>query len=78
VFGKEGSPELVGLLVDVIFAALAWSCGREEHDIAVPHEVLNQSATRAGRDVFCDLEALHQVETTAKVERLYDIKCNEG
>ncbi len=73
MFGKERSPELIRLLIDVILATLTWNRGGEHYHIAVLHEICNQGSACVRFKVFANLKALHQIKALPKVEQLGNI-----
>src|SRR6185437_14761717 len=68
------TPIFEGLLVDVVFAALAWNSRREHYKRAVRRQRVDNASRPFGREMLGDFEALHQVEAPSEIDRLAEIR----
>ena len=75
--GELFSPILRRLLVDVMLAALVRDCGREQDDVAVTGEIVDEHVGVLGREMFRNLQALHQVEAPVEAQRCRKIVRDE-
>jgi hypothetical protein len=60
---------LIGLFIDMKFAALAWNRGRKHYYITMSNKAIDENLGFRSGDVLGDLEALHEVEPTSQTDR---------
>ena len=68
------TPIFERLLVDVVFAALAWNSRREHYKRAVRRQRIDKASRPFGREMLGDFEALNQVEAPSEIDRLAEIR----